>query len=684
VITAPAGTYTVTSTFSGCTSGVSSSVTVNSQPAAPSAPTVSLLITYCQNSVAAQLSADAPIGSTLNWYTVAISGIATTTAPTPSTAVLGTTSFYVSSLTSSGCESVRSKIDVTVTICRVIYAYNDNSITPVNTAVSGNVRTNDDLNNGTTSLVVATTPLVPPIHGSVTLSSTGAYTYVPSPNYTGPDSFTYRVCDQGSLVACDDATVYIDVYQPIDPNTNNAPIVLGDAFTTTKGIPVSGSVLGNDADPDAGQTLTATQISNPSNGMLGFNADGTFVYTPNQGYVGDDSFIYTACDNGTPTECRGAVVQITVIDTPTPNTNLRPMAGDDLIITTAGIPKSGNVLANDKDSEGTTLVVNATPVSGPTNGTITLLPDGTYTYIATPGFVGTDRIVYDVCDAGTPEACTQGTILVQVVEGRVCIAPKVWLQGSLFGMNGAGTIMRDNLRVKGLIPLTSPYLAMGFSSLTPTGSIAPSVLTVVGADAIVDWIFIELRSATDNQQVLDSRSALVQRDGDIVDIDGVSPLKFTSAQPASYFVAVKHRNHLGVMSRNPIVLTTALTVVDFRLSSTPTYVLTNSVISQPQVVVDQGVALWAGNALYDDRVIYQGTANDINSIYQIIINDLSNVFSSPFFKFKAYNNSDINMDGEVIFQGTQNDVEFIYQNIIKNHPGNTLKRKYYTIKEQLP
>jgi hypothetical protein len=187
-----------------------------------------------------------------------------------------------------------------------------------------------------------------------------------------------------------------------------------------------------------------------------------------------------------------------------------------------------------------------------------------------------------------------------------------------------------------------------------------------------------------SQQVLDSRSALVQRDGDIVDIDGVSPLKFTSAQPASYFVAVKHRNHLGVMSRNPIVLTTALTVVDFRLLSTPTYVLTNSAISQPQVVVDQGVALWAGNALYDDKVIYQGTANDINSIYQIIINDLSNVFLSPFFKLKAYNNSDINMDGEVIFQGTQNDVEFIYQNIIKNHPGNTLKRKYYTIKEQLP
>ncbi|NJN78482.1 MAG: hypothetical protein HC803_09290 [Saprospiraceae bacterium] len=225
---------------------------------------------------------------------------------------------------------------------------------------------------------------------------------------------------------------------------------------------------------------------------------------------------------------------------------------------------------------------------------------------------------------------------------------------------------------------------MGFTALTPTGSVGTSVFTPTGSDAIVDWVFVELRDASNNQQVLDSRSALIQRDGDIVDIDGVSPLTFASAQPASYFVVVKHRNHLSVMTRTAIPLTSVATLVDFRLPSTPTFTINGQLINQAQVVVDQGVAMWAGNALYDNQVIYQGTQNDVNPIYQLIINASGNIFDTPFYKLKTYNNGDINMNGETIFQGTQNDVEFIYQNIIKNHPGNVLRQNFFIIREQLP
>ena len=100
--------------------------------------------------------------------------------------------------------------------------------------------------------------------------------------------------------------------------------------------------------------------------------------------------------------------------------------------------------------------------------------------------------------------------------------------------------------------------------------------------------------------------------------------------------------------------------------------------------VVQGKALWAGNSLYDNQVIYQGTDNDVNVIYQQVIASTGNPFLLPFFILSGYYTGDVNMDGEVIFQGTTNDVEYIYQNVINNHPGNALKQNFFIIQEQLP
>ena len=263
---------------------------------------------------------------------------------------------------------------------------------------------------------------------------------------------------------------------------------------------------------------------------------------------------------------------------------------------------------------------------------------------------------------------------------KVCLLPKAYLQGALFGVLLPNTLMRDDLRVKNLIPTASPYTG----GLTTTGAITSSVLSVTGTDAIVDWVFVELRSGVDSTVIVDSRSALIQRDGDIVDVDGISSVKFTQANAGQYYVVVKHRNHLGVMSvKTP--MDNNCTVIDFRKVSTPNYNsdATNA-INLPQVDVQQGKALWAGNALYDTDVIYQGTGNDVNVIYQQVINAGGNFFVSPSYILKGYYTGDVNMNGETIFQGTGNDVEFIYQNVIKNHPGNIFKLNYFKIKQQIP
>ncbi|WP_345271630.1 hypothetical protein, partial [Nibrella viscosa] len=100
---------------------------------------------------------------------------------------------------------------------------------------------------------------------------------------------------------------------------------------------------------------------------------------------------------------------------------------------------------------------------------------------------------------------------------------------------------------------------------------------------------------------------------------------------------------------------------------------------------------WAGNALEDnnataphENVIYQGTSNDVNAIYQQVLNASGNVLQSLFYKLKGYYTGDVNMNGEVIYAGTGNDVEYIYQNILKNHSGNLLKQSFFKILEQLP
>lgn len=147
--------------------------------------------------------------------------------------------------------------------------------------------------------------------------------------------------------------------------------------------------------------------------------------------------------------------------------------------------------------------------------------------------------------------------------------------------------MRDALRVKNLIPLASPYPALGLVEGTPTGTISSSILATTGADVIVDWVYVELRDATNNQQVVDSRSALIQRDGDIVDLDDTSALQFNQAVTGNYFVAVRHRNHIGVISKTDLPLSATTTTVDFRLVSTPTYKLTTSAIDVAQVDVEQ-------------------------------------------------------------------------------------------------
>ncbi len=124
------------------------------------------------------------------------------------------------------------------------------------------------------------------------------------------------------------------------------------------------------------------------------------------------------------------------------------------------------------------------------------------------------------------------------------VSPKVFLQGAI---NGA--LMDDNLRVNNVLPNTEPYTARGITGIENANiSMKSSALSVTGNNAIVDWVIVELRDATTPSTILSRRAALLQRDGDVVDVDGVTSVPFTKVGADSYYVSILHRNHLGVMS----------------------------------------------------------------------------------------------------------------------------------------
>src|SRR5690606_31795616 len=92
---------------------------------------------------------------------------------------------------------------------------------------------------------------------------------------------------------------------------NTAPTAVDDNVSVTEDIPVTGDVLSNDQDPE-GDALTTSVATEPTNGVLTLNADGSFIYTPNANYNGSDSFEYEVCDDGTPIRCGNARVYLTI------------------------------------------------------------------------------------------------------------------------------------------------------------------------------------------------------------------------------------------------------------------------------------------------------------------------------------------------------------------------------------
>jgi hypothetical protein len=240
---------------------------------------------------------------------------------------------------------------------------------------------------------------------------------------------------------------------------------------------------------------------------------------------------------------------------------------------------------------------------------------------------------------------TQGFHQADPVRLKVNI--KAFLQGPY---NGASA-MNDGLRSNGYLPLSEPYTALGYTFTGGGGeSTTQPIIDFPGSNAIIDWVVLELRDKNDNTSVLHSRSALLQADGDVVDMDGFSAVLFP-APTDDYFLAVLHRNHLAVMTKNTLALSGTPTAIDLTDGSTETH----GTEAQREVVGTY--MLWAGDVTFDGTIKYTGIDNDRDPI----LSSIGGVV--PTNTITGYSSTDVNMDGTTKYTGLSNDRDIILQNI---------------------
>ncbi|EKK02698.1 protein containing Planctomycete extracellular domain protein [Rhodopirellula baltica SH28] len=279
-------------------------------------------------------------------------------------------------------------------------------------AFSGSVATSIDLGPANE---------VPPQAATFTLTqssgATGLFSAAPAIDVSGNLTFTTASNANGTAVfdvVLNDGGGTANGGDDISPTlqltievtaVNDIPTAGNDSYSAMEDTALTVSapgVLSNDSDVD-GDSLTAIKVTNPANGSVVLNADGSFTYTPNNNYFGTDSFTYKVND-GT-VDSANAVVTINVA-----SDNDAPTAVDDTVSVVEDTATTINVRSNDTDVEDGTPSGAIALVTGPTNGTVSI-SGGDFVYTPDAEYNGSDSFTYTVQDS---DGATSNTATVDI------------------------------------------------------------------------------------------------------------------------------------------------------------------------------------------------------------------------------------------------------------------------------
>jgi hypothetical protein len=249
----------------------------------------------------------------------------------------------------------------------------------------------------------------------------------------------------------------------------------------------------------------------------------------------------------------------------------------------------------------------------------------------------------------------------QAKQEALCVGVKVKIKAFLEGpyaLNAARSVYEMTPSLAASIPTTQPYstapymydaatnvngfkyysagtVIAGGGEISTTAILTGTNGTNINGNAIVDWVFVELRDPANTANVLETRAALLQADGDVVDTDGMLELTFATVNCGSFFVALHHRNHLAVKTATTVALTNdanTTAVVDFSASTT---VITG-------VVDCRALITLTGGATNGGRALASGDTDHSNAIESP---DRDNTWNGR--NLSGYQRYDCSMNGTV-------------------------------------
>jgi len=220
---------------------------------------------------------------------------------------------------------------------------------------------------------------------------------------------------------------------------------------------------------------------------------------------------------------------------------------------------------------------------------------------------------------GIPDYFNAHTALSAPVAYNFTLAAKVFLEGPFNGFD-------MNADLNGILPLNQPYNVAPFNY---TGTDSVGVIPLPG---VIDWVLVELRDATSagvatNGTALATTAAFLKSDGSVVDLDGISDLQFNVTASNNLYLVIRHRNHLGIISSNSLIVITDHSAYDFSTGS-------NKVFGTTAGYKELSTGIWgmvAGDGNAD------GTVNDLDRLSEWQIDA----------GLQGYIFSDYNMDGQV-------------------------------------
>ncbi len=294
-----------------------------------------------------------------------------------------------------------------------------------------------------------------PSHGDVVLNGDGTFTYTPTANFTGTDSFTYlaySVAD-GTLMS-NSATVTITV-TPV----NDVPLVSDISRAVDEDGVLLLDLLSDASDVD-GDTLSVSSVAQPTHGYIGVDGAGVYRYYPPANFYGVETISFAVTD-GIATKTATLTITIRPINDP-------PTAVNDSAVTAEDQPIVLNVLLNDSDVENDALTPSV--VTGPSHGTLVLNGNGTFTYTPVANFNGADQFTYRVSDGQAVSNVATVSITVTPVNDAPVAADASVL--TMEDMAATFDVRLSNSDVDGdsLTPVVVNGPAHGIVTLQPNGA----------------------------------------------------------------------------------------------------------------------------------------------------------------------------------------------------------------------